>query len=169
LPATGLSNFDVTPDLTAISPGAVINSAYSRIGVTFSRTGGVGLCQGTAVYANAINGTNTISLCPQGTPPAFSALSGMIVATFTVPVASACIDVTPVLPPLPPFGGVLAGPFLEALGSNGSVIARTTASATAQTQSICVSGAAIAAVRFAGVGITLARFDNLSFSRIASP
>ncbi|HEV2671696.1 MAG TPA: hypothetical protein VGU74_11425 [Gemmatimonadales bacterium] len=171
LPATGLSNFDVTPDLTAISPGAVINSAYSRIGVTFSRTGGggVGGCQGTAVYANAINGTNTISLCPQGTPPAFSALSGVIVATFTVPVASACIDATPVLPQLPLLGGVLAGPFLEALGSDGTVIGRTSASATPQTQSICVSGAAIAAVRFAGVGTTLARFDNLSFSRIASP
>ena len=134
-----------------------------------SRTSGVGLCQGTAVYANAINGTNTVSLCPQGTPPAFSALSGVIVATFTVPVASVCIDVTPVLPPFLPLGGVLARPFLEALGSDGSIVARATASATQQTQSICVRSAAIAAVRFAGAGTSLARFDNLSFSRIASP
>ena len=93
----------------------------------------------------------------------------MIVATFTGPVASVCIDATPVLPLLPPLGGVLARPFLEALGSDGSIIARETASATQQTQSICVRSAAIAAVRFAGAGSTLARFDNLSFSRIASP
>ena len=169
LPSTGLLNFDLTPDLTAISPGAIVTTAYSRIGVTLSRTSGAGLCQGTAVYANAINGTNTASLCPQGIPPAFSALSGVIVATFTVPVASVCIDATPVLPLLPPLGRVLARPFLEALGSDGSIIARATATATPQTQSICVSSAAIAAVRFAGAGSTLARFDNLSFSRIASP
>ncbi len=170
LPSTGLINFDLTPDLTAITPGALVTTAYSRLGVTLSRTSGGGvLCQGTAVYANAINGTNTVSLCPQGTPPAFSALSGAIVATFTVPVASVCIDATPVLPPFLPLGGVLASPFLEALGSDGSIIARATASTTQQTQSICVRGAAIAAVRFAGAGSTLARFDNLSFSRIASP
>ena len=169
LPSTGLLNFDLTPDLTAITPGAIVTTAFSRIGVTLSRTSGVGLCQGTAVYANAINGTNTVSLCPQGIPPAFSALSGVIVATFTGPVASVCIDATPVLPLLPPLGAVLARPFLEALGSDGSIIARATATATPQTQSICVSSAAIAAVRFAGAGSTLARFDNLSFSRIASP
>ncbi|HWC72691.1 MAG TPA: hypothetical protein VG454_02050 [Gemmatimonadales bacterium] len=168
LPTTGSLNFDQTPDLTAITAGSVVNTAYSHIGVALSRTSGAGLCQGTNVYANSNGGSNSVSLCPQGIAPAFSALSGAIVATFTVPVARVCIDATPVIPAFLPLGTIVSGPFLEALGSDGSVISRTVGAATQQTQTICVNGT-IAAVRFAGTGSTLARFDNLSFSRIATP
>ena len=170
LPTTGRIDFDLTPDLAPISPGAVVNTAYSHIGVTFSRSAGTGSCQGTDVYANATNGSgNSVSLCPQGALPAFSALSGMIVGSFTVPVSRVCIDATPIILSVLPFGVTAQGPFLEALGRDGAVLNRVTASATAQTQSICITGNGIAAVRFAGAGSTLARFDNLSFFRSASP
>jgi hypothetical protein len=169
LPTTGLLNFDVAPDLTAISSGAVVNNAYSRIGVVLSRTSGLGPCQGPAVYTNSFNGSNnTVSLCPQGAPAAFSALSGVIIATFTVPVERVCIDASPITQ-VPLFGVVPDGAFLEALASDGTLIGRVTASATPGARSICVSQTGIAAVRFAGIGSTLTRFDNLSFSRIATP
>jgi hypothetical protein len=169
LPIGGDLNFDVDPDNASIPAGAVINDAYHRIGVTLSRTSGLGLCQGTAVYANSINGSsNTVSLCPQGTPPAFSALSGVIVARFTVPVDRVCIDATPIVEGSSLLGGLPDGAFIEALGSDGSVISRVTAKATLHTQSICVGSMGVAAVRFAGLGSILTRFDNLSFSRILS-
>ncbi len=170
LPTGGTLNFDVTPDQVSIPAGAVINNAYSRIGVTLSRTSGLGLCPGSAVYANSIGSSNnTVSLCPQGTPAAFSALSGMIVARFTVPVDRVCIDATPIVQQLPLFGSLPDAAFIEGLTSNGTVIARVTAKATQQTQTICVGPTGVAAVRFAGLGSTLSRFDNLSFSRILSP
>jgi hypothetical protein len=170
LPTGGTLDFDVTPDQVAIPAGAVINNAYSRIGVTLSRTSGWGLCQGSAVYANSIGGSNNaVSLCPQGTPPAFSALSGMIVARFTVPVDRVCIDATPIVQQLPLFGSLPDAAFIDALASNGTVITRVTAKATQQTQTICVGTMGVAAVRFAGLGSTLSRFDNLTFSRILSP
>jgi hypothetical protein len=167
LPTVGRINFDVAPDLTPIAPGAVINTAYSHIGVTFTRTSGAlgALCQGTAVYANSVNGTNTISLCPQDTPPAFSALSGTIVAQFTVPVAEVCLDVAPVVSQLQA-NALLPGAFLDALDTSGNLIVHSTATLTPQTQNVCVDGSGIAAVRFAGAGTALATFDNFSFSRI---
>jgi hypothetical protein len=171
LPATGLIDFDLAPDRTAINPGAVVNAAYSRIGVTFSRTSGIleALCPGTAVYANSDNGSNnTVSLCPQGTPAAFSETSGQIIANFTVPVEQVCIDATPRTPPLS-IGAVLEGAFLEARNSEDVAIGRNAAAYTQQTQRICVNRSGIASVRFAGAGSTLASFDNLSWSRIASP
>ena len=171
LPTGGTLNFDVNPDQVAIPAGSVINNAYSRIGVTLSRTNGFGLCQGSAVYANSLgtSNNNTVSLCPQGTPPAFSALSGVIIARFTVPVDRVCIDATPIVQQLPLFGSLPDAAFIEALASDGTVITRVTAKATQQTQTICVGPLGVAAVRFAGLGSTLSRFDNLSFSRILSP
>jgi hypothetical protein len=167
LPTMGRINFDVAPDLTPIAPGAVINTAYSHIGVTFSRTSGVlgAMCQGTSVYANSGNGSNTISLCPLGTPPAFSAQAGEIVAQFTVPVAEVCLDVAPIVSQLQA-NVALPGAFLQALDTTGNVLASSTATLTPQTQHVCVDGSAIAAVQFAGAGAALAVFDNLSFSRV---
>src|SRR5207244_12943462 len=80
LPVAGLINFDLAPDgITQILPGAVVNSAYSHLGVSFSRTSSLGACPGTAVYANSDNGPlglaqpqNNVSVCPQGSPSAFS-------------------------------------------------------------------------------------------------
>jgi len=70
---------------------------------------------------------------------------------------------------LPLFGSLPDAAFIEALASDGTVITRVTAKATQQTQTICVGPLGVAAVRFAGLGSTLSRFDNLSFSRILSP
>lgn len=169
LPIGGTLNFDVNADQVAIPAGSVVNNAYSRIGVTLSRTSGFGLCQGSAVYANSVNGANnTVSLCPQGAPAAFSALSGAIVARFTVPVDRVCIDATPVVQQLSLFGSPPDAAFIEALASDGSVITRVTAKAIQQTQTICVGPTGVAAVRFSGLGSALSRFDNLSFSRILS-
>jgi len=172
LPVGGMLDFEVTPDQVPIDAGAVINNAYSRIGVTLSRTSGAlgATCPGTAVYANSPDGSNnTVSLCPQGTAPAFSALSGMVVVRFTVPVARVCIDALPIVGTLPLLGTVSDAAFLEGLASDGSVLGRITATATQQAQSLCLNQSGIAAVRFAGLGSTLTRFDNLSFSRIPGP
>ena len=172
LPVGGMLNFEVNPDQVPIAPGAIINNAYSRIGVTLSRTSGVwgAICPGTAVYANSLDGSNnTVSLCPQGTPPAFSALSGMVVARFTVPVARVCIDALPIAGPPPLLGPVPDAAFFEGLASDGSVLSRVTAKAAQQAQSLCIDQSGIAAVRFSGLGSTLTRFDNLTFSRIPSP
>ena len=171
LPVGGMLDFQVNPDGVPIAPGAIINNAYSRIGVTLSRTSGAlgATCPGTAVYANSLGSNNTVSLCPQGAPPAFSALSGMVVAQFTVPVARVCIDAVPLVGPPPLFGPVPDAAFFEGLASDGSVLSRITAKATQQAQSLCIDQGGIAAVRFAGLGSTLTRFDNLTFSRIPSP
>lgn len=172
LPVGGMLNFEVNPDQLPIAEGTVINNAYSRIGVTLSRTSGVlgAVCPGTQVYANSLDGANnTVSLCPPGTAPAFSALAGMVVARFTVPVARVCIDAVSIVGPPPLFGPVPDAAFIEGLASDGSVLSRVTAKATQQAQSLCIIQSGIAAVRFAGIGSALTRFDNLSFSRITSP
>jgi len=172
LPVGGMLNFDVNADQVPIAAGTVIDNAYSRIGVTLSRTSGVlgAMCPGTAVYANSLDGsTNSVSLCPQGTAPAFSALSGMVVARFTVPVARVCIDALPIVGPPSLLGPVPDAAFFEGLASDGRVLSRVTAKATPQAQSLCVDQSGIAAVRFSGLGSTLTRFDNLTFSRIPSP
>jgi hypothetical protein len=66
-------------------------------------------------------------------------------------------------------GPVPDAAFLEGLASDGSVLSRITAKATPQAQSLCINQDGVAAVRFAGIGSTLTRFDNLTFSRIPSP
>jgi len=182
LPVAGLINFDLAPDgITQILPGAVVNSAYSHLGVSFSRTSAIAACPGTDVYANSDNGpfglaqpNNTVSVCPQGSPSAFSeATAGAIQAQFTVPVAQVCIDATPILPAVP-VGGVLEGAYLQAFDVNGAALTRLAATASQVTQTICVqhtNGANqgdIAVVQFAGAATMLAIFDNLSFSRIAT-
>jgi hypothetical protein len=165
-------NFDQTPDLTAILPGAAVNSAYARLGITFSRTNTVGLCPGTAVYANDYgvlglnSGQNNISVCPLGTASGFSEYgAGKINATFAVPAAEACITATPrgYKGLFPPPGGVA---FIEALDANGNVLGRTESTTDRVPQQLCVRHEAIAAVRFAGKGWAYAIFDNLRWTRV---
>jgi len=180
LPVSGLINFDLAPDaITQILSGTAINSAYSHLGVTFSRTSTIGVCSGTAVYANSDNGPlglaqpqNNISVCPLGSPSAFSEVTaGAIEARFTVPVAQACIDATPILPALPV--GNVEGAYVQAFDGNGAALSRSAATASQVTQTLCVqhtdqnNQGDIAVVRFAGAGTLPAIFDNLSFSRIA--
>ena len=103
LPSVLDLNFDQAPDLLAILPGTVLNSLYSRVGVTFSRTSPLlSLCPGNAVYANDHgllgfgSGQNNISVCPLGIASDFSQyLSGVIKATFTIPAVEVCINATP--------------------------------------------------------------------------
>jgi hypothetical protein len=163
-------NFDQAPDLGAILPGTSINSIYSRLGVTFSRSNQLGLCPGSTVYANdggllgLHSGQNNISVCPVGILSDFSQYGyGTIKASFAVPAVRACINATPtgfhnILP-----GGVA---FIEALDANGNVLSRTESTTSRTAQQLCVSGAAMAAVRFAGKGSAFAIFDNLSVTRV---
>jgi len=162
-------NFDQTPELGSILPGATVNSVYSRLGVTFSRSNPAGLCPGTAVYANDYgvlgfhSGQNNISVCPLGIASDFSQDgSGTIKATFVKPAVQACISATPTgFHNLFP-GGVA---FLEALDANGNVIGRTESTTQRAPQRLCVQGDGIAAVRFAGKGGAFAIFDDLQWTR----
>lgn len=171
LPSELAVNFDQTPELGSILPGATVNSAYSRLGVTFSRSNPVGLCPGTAVYANDYgvlgfhSGQNNISVCPLGIASDFSQYGhGTIKATFVVPAAEACINATPTgFHNLWP-GGVA---FIEALDANGNVLSRTESTTDRTSQRLCVRGDGMKAVRFAGKGSAYAIFDNLYWTRVA--
>ena len=170
LPSELALNFDQTPELGSILPGATVNSAYSRLGVTFSRSNPLGLCPGTAVYANDYgllgfnSGQNNISVCPLGIASDFSQDgSGTIKATFVVPAAEVCINATPtgfhnLLP-----GGVA---FIDALDADGNVQNRTESTTQRTAQQLCVRGTGINAVRFAGKGSAYAIFDNLYWTRV---
>jgi len=170
-------NFDQTPDLGSILPGAAVNSVYSRLGVTFSRSNPLGLCPGTAVYANDYgvlgfnSGQNNISVCPLGVASDFSEASfGNITASFAIPAVEACVTATPTAfhTILPQPGGVA---FIEALDANGNVIGRTESTTDRLPQQLCVRHDGIAAVQFAGEGSAYAIFDNLRWTRVlpASP
>jgi len=162
-------SFDQAPDLSAILPGAAVNSIYSRLGVTFSRSNPLSLCPGTAVYANDYgilglhSGQNNISPCPLGIASDFSQNGyGTIKASFAIPAVIACINATPtgfhnLLP-----GGVA---FIDALDANGNVLGHTESTTSRTAQQLCVNASGIAAVRFAGKGSAFALFDNLSWNR----
>ena len=147
-----------------------MNSVYSRLGVTFTRSNPLGLCPGTAVYANDYgllgfnSGQNNISVCPLGVASDFSQSGyGTIKASFVVPAAEACINATPtgfhnIFP-----GGVA---FIEALDANGNVLSRTESTTGRTSQRLCVSGDGIAAVQFAGKGSAYAIFDDLYWTRV---
>jgi hypothetical protein len=170
--------FDKAPDLTSILPGALLNSVYSRVGVTFSRTRPFSLlCPGTGVYANTYgllgsgllgfrSGQNNISVCPLGLVSDFSEFgSGAIKATFTIPATEACISAIPTgyhsFFPIP--GGAA---FLEALDASGNVVTRTQSTSQRVSQRLCVHGVQIAAVRFAGKGSSYAIFDDFRWTRL---
>ncbi len=178
LPSQQDLDFDQTPDLRAILPGAVINSVYAPVGITFSRTRPSSLvCTGSSVYANDFgllpvgglgfnSGQNNISVCPLGIASDFSQFAyGAIKATFAIPAVQVCLDATPTgyhgLFPIP--GGVA---YLEALDASGIVLSRTESTTQRVQQQLCVQGDGIAAVRFAGKGSSYAIFDNLRWTRV---
>jgi hypothetical protein len=173
LPSEETIDFDHAVDGSAVAPGTAVNSLYSRLGVTFSRTNPAGLCAGTAVYANDHgpggfnSGQNNVTVCPEGVASDFSYdEAGAIVATFALPAVRACIGATP----LGPRGGGAGVAYIEAVGVDGEVVDRTESTTERVLQTICVSGGesgtAIAAVRFAGAGAGFAIFDNLFFARV---
>ncbi len=171
LPSVVDLNFDQAPDLGRILPGTAINSLYSRVGVTFSRTNTFGLCPGSGVYANDQgllgfgSGQNNISVCPLGIASDFSQYdAGSIKATFTIPAVEACINATPTgyRGLFPPPGGVA---YIEARDADGDFLSRTESTSQRVQQRLCVRGDRIASVRFAGKGDAYARFDDLRSTR----
>ena len=175
LPNELLLNFDRTPEGRPITPGATLNTLYSRLGVTFSRTTLGTSCVGSGVYANdwgvkgPVSGQNHISVCPGGDAAKFAEVGfGVIIATFTVPSTQACIDATPLGLPTVTLAGVvnLGGTaYIEAYDEAGQRVSRTETSTEQISQRVCVSGSAIKSVRFAGSGSGFAVFDNFYFSR----
>ncbi len=172
LPSDVSINFDLAPDGSAVSPGTLVNTLYSRLGTTFTRTNPEGLCAGTGVYANDHgpggfgSGQNNITPCPQGVASDFSeAEYGAIQATFALPAVQACIDATPI-----GFRGGLPGAqaYIEAFDATGESLGRTESTpSTAErvAQRLCVSGTGISFVRFAGKEAGFAIFDNFFEAR----
>lgn len=155
LPSEVTIDFDEAPDGSAVAPGTELNSFYSRLGVTFSRTNPDGQCPGTAVYASDVNSEqNNVTVCPEGVDPDFSdAEHGAIVAQFAVPSVQACIDVTPVDRDDRSGAG-----YIEAFGAYGESLKREETNTSGR---ICVTIDGITSVRFAGAGARFAIFDNL--------
>lgn len=181
LPSQMDFNFDQAPDLSAILPGATVNSIYSHVGVTLSRTRSLTiLCPGTNVYANdygllgtgllgAHSGQNNISVCPLGIASDFSDYwEGEVKATFALPAAQACITATPTgyHTVFPLSGGVA---FIDALDANGNVVGHRESTSQRVAQRLCVNAPGIAAVRFAGRGGAFAIFDDLQWTRVLAP
>jgi hypothetical protein len=177
LPSQQDVNFDQAPNQTGILPGAVVNSVYSTIGITFSRTRLLSLlCPGSWTYANdygllgtgllgSHSGQNNISVCPLGLASDISEFwHGAVKATFALPAVEACITATPTgYHNFFQSGGVA---FLEARDANGNVLGRTESSSQRAPQRLCVRAAGIASVRFAGKGTGFAIFDNLRWTRV---
>ncbi len=176
LPSEASINFDVAPDLSAVAPGTLVNTLYSRLGVTFSRTDPEGLCAGSGVYANDHgpggfgSGQNNVTVCPQGIASDFSeAEYGAIQATFALPAVQACVKATPL-----GFRGRVPGAqaYIEAFSATGESLGRTeSAPSTAEpvSERLCVSGAGISYVRFAGMGAGFAIFDDFFVARALPP
>jgi hypothetical protein len=176
LPIEVTVDFDRAVDGGVVAAGTAVNSLYSRVGVTFSRTNPEGLCSGTGVYANDHgaggfnSGQNNVTPCPEGVASDFSDDEyGAIEARFALPSVRACIGVTPLgtRNEQPGVG------YIEALDASGAVVDRKESSPERVPQTICVSqgesAAGIASVRFAGGGAGFAVFDNLFFARAVPP
>jgi hypothetical protein len=176
LPSDVSINFDEAPGVPDIVAGTVVNSLYSRVGVTFSRTNPAGLCAGVSVYANDHgpggfnSGQNNVTPCREGIASDFSeAEYGAIQATFTVPAVQACITATVL-----GFRGGVPGAqaFIEAFDASGEALARTESrpsTADRIAERLCVPGPDIAYVRFAGKAGGFAIFDNLEVARSLPP
>jgi hypothetical protein len=172
LPPGTLINPDVDPGGTAINPGTVINSTYTSLGVTLSRTNvEASQCGGSSIYANDNgplegggfgfnSGDNVITICPEGTASDFSEASGgRIVASFSGSATQVCIQayVTGSQPGSVPGARAL----LEAFNSDGGRIAADTSQPNAFGENLCVQASGISSVQFAGVQTGFAMFDNL--------
>jgi hypothetical protein len=172
LPNVASINFDEAPDGASVVPGTIVNTLYSRLGVTFSRTNPAGLCAGSSVYANDHgpgefeSGQNNVTVCPEGIASDFSELEyGAIQATLSIPAVQACITATPI-----GFRGAVPGAqaYIEAFSADGESLDRTESSPSSTDrvpQRLCVEGTGISYVRFAGMGAGFAIFDDFSIAR----
>jgi hypothetical protein len=173
LPSDVSINFDLAPDSSAVSPGTLVNTLYSRLGVTFSRTNPLGLCAGSGVYANDHgpggfeSGQNNVTVCPQGIASDFSeAEYGAIQATLALPGVQACVNATP----LGFRGGVPGGQaYIEAFSVTGASLGRSESTTDRVSQRLCVSSTGISFVRFAGQDAGFAIFDNFFVARALPP
>ncbi len=153
-------DFDTDPQEAPIEAGTIINSTYASLGVTFTKLGpGTSCGSGPEVYANSnvnplhtgLSG-NVVSVCAEGTASDFSENGfGRVEVNFTFSTSDVCIYAAPVSE------GHTA--FLEAFSASGAIVGTST---TTSPGTICVSGAGIVGVRFAGQGESFARFDLLS-------
>lgn len=175
LPSGTLIDPDVAPGGAAITPGAIINTTYANLGVTFSRLRGeleTPQCGASNnVYANDNgplesgafgfnSGDNVITICAEGTASDFSeAGGGRIAASFSGSPTQVCIQayVTGFQPGSLPGARAL----LEAFNSDGGRIAADTSQPNAFGENLCVQASGIASVQFAGVQTGFAMFDNL--------
>ena len=176
LPAGGLMNFDLNRNGAAVAPGTIVDSLYSLLGVTFSRTMPSALCGDVHVYANDNgptgeggfgfeSGNNVVTICPEGTASDFSDNEGgRIVGQLAGPASQVCIKVW-----VTGFRSDQSGAtgFLETFDENGVAIETVTSEPNAYGQTLCSTRGGIGSVQFAGTGAGFAEFDNLNVTFIA--
>jgi hypothetical protein len=179
LPAGGLINFDQGRNQVPISPGSVVDTVYSLLGVTFGRTKTDGLCAGTHVFANDngpigggkfgfASGNNVVTICPEGTASDFSENGGgRIVAQLAGSASQVCVDVW--VTGFQPGSGSGATGFLEAFDEHGTSLGQVVSQPNAYGQTLCSTVGNITSVQFAGSGDGFAEFDNLNVTFIPPP
>ena len=178
LPAGGLMNFDLDRTGSSITPGTVVDTTYSLLGVTFGRTKTDGLCAGTHLFANDngplsegfgfASGNNVVTICPEGTASDFSENSGgRIVAQLSGAAAQVCLEVW--VTGFQPGSQPGATGFLEAFDEHGTSLGKVVSDPNAFGQTLCSSAGNITSVQFAGSGDGFAEFDNLNVTFVAPP
>jgi hypothetical protein len=160
-------NFDWDTKFVEIPNGTVVNTTYQTAGVLLAgERVGTSCGDGSSVYANGdvigdfASSPNQVSMCNTQFSDFSENGQGMVKATFLADALSVCIDVRATQPD--DFA------VLRAFDANDLVLGEVTSSA-GSTETVCISGDAIRAVRFAGDGSLFARFDNLNVSFAPEP
>jgi hypothetical protein len=159
-PSNTIINFDVGPDGdTQVADGAVVNTLYAPLGITFQHAGTGATCGSTNVYANSDPpgewGTfpNAVSLCGLNIASDISENTfGLIRADLATAAEQVCINVLP--------DNVDDFARIDAFNAVGALI-ESSSSSPGVTGVLCVSASGIRRVEFSGAGDTFARFDDL--------
>jgi len=172
-PVPTVIDFDTTPAQTAIANGAVVDTTYTSLGVSFSC---VVCTSGHAFARSPGRAGNGVSLVASPTVPAYDSRSGAVRADFTSPRSSVSIDVLAILP-VEYAGTPVARPWLEAFNAAGQLIGSTVyypaygSPGFGQWQTLRVDDptGSIKFVRFSSQHFSsspsvYAAFDNLSFN-----
>jgi hypothetical protein len=172
LPAGGLVDFDQDRNGASVSPGTAVDSLYSLLGVTFSRTMPGAQCGDSHVYANDNgpvgegsfgfeSGNNVVTICPERTASDFSENSGGRIAAQLAGLASqVCIRTW--VTGFQSESEVGATGFLETFDANGTSLEKVVSEPDAYGQTLCSTRGGIATVQFAGSGAGFAEFDDLN-------
>jgi hypothetical protein len=160
-------NFDVDTNAIPIPGGSVINSTYENAGVLLAGER-IGMSCGTGdeVYANndqiAAFGSppNQVSLCNTNFSDFSENGQGMVHASFPLDALSVCVAVR----------ATNAGDsaVLRSFDASDVQLDEVTSSNGA-TETLCIAGDGIRAVRFAGKGSRFARFDDLDVTFSPEP